>query len=266
MHFDPNMRTILTVLCLLLLLAVYVAAACASNRRHRRWPHCRIGCWLLGLLCFSWSVAGPISSHAHHSFASHMLVHLLLGMLSPLFIALAKPVTLLLRTVGRKAARSVSRLLRSRPFAFISSPITASVLHVGGLWLLYGTELYGLMHAYSWLYVLVHIHLFAAGYLFTVSILQLEPSAHPRSLPYRMTVFMLASAAHAVLAKSLYAHPPVHVTAEDAASGSMLMYYGGDLAELIMLTLLFSAWYRARTRRLSASIVHAGQPPNPRYS
>ena len=235
----------------LVLVVAYILAVVRSNRRYGRWPLYRTGCWLLGVCCAAWSVADSVYNHAHHSFTAHMVVHLLLGMLSPLLIALARPLTLTLRTLNRQAARALSRCLRSRLFSFISSPLTASALHVGGLWLLYATDLYAWMHAHPWLYRLVHVHLFAAGYLFTATILQLEASPHQRSLPYRMTVFMAASAVHAVLAKSLYAAPPSGVHAEEAALGSMVMFYGGDLAEILMLLVLFHSWYRSGNRRSS---------------
>lgn len=137
MLINASSKHMLSITFLMLLSAAYITAVYHSNQRFRRWPLHRIGYWLAGLICPVWSVSGPMSMHAHHSFTLHMLTHLLLGMLAPLFIALAKPMTLLLRTIDRRSARRLTRLLRSRLIQLISSPITASVLHVGGLWLLY---------------------------------------------------------------------------------------------------------------------------------
>lgn len=76
----------------------------------------------------------------------HMLVHLLLGMLAPLLMALAAPMTLLLRTLSVSSARVLSRVLSSRPLRLLTHPVIASFLNLGGLWLLYTTDLYSLMH------------------------------------------------------------------------------------------------------------------------
>jgi putative membrane protein len=64
----------------------------------------------------------------------------------------------------------------------------------------------------------------------------------------RLAALLASAASHAVLAKLLYAraghwppggHGPAH-RAEDAA---MLMYYGGDLAELLLATVVLAGWY-----------------------
>ena len=105
--------------------------------------------------------------------------HLLLGMLAPLLIALSAPMTLLLRTLNVNYARKLSRLLRSHPIRFFSHPIVASILNIGGLWLLYTTNLYTAMHGNLLLHIIVHIHVFIAGYLFTISITLYRPRFSP---------------------------------------------------------------------------------------
>ncbi|WP_342211881.1 cytochrome c oxidase assembly protein, partial [Listeria monocytogenes] len=45
------------------------------------------------------AVAGPLAEHAHHDFAAHALTPVLLGMLAPLLLSLARPLTRLLRAL-----------------------------------------------------------------------------------------------------------------------------------------------------------------------
>ena len=85
------------------------------------------------------------------------------------------------------------------------------MLSVGGLWLLYTTGLYPAMHHHPGLHVLVHAHMFLAGYLFTAAMVSVDPMPHRRSFPHRSLVLVLALAAHDILAKYLYAHPPAGV-------------------------------------------------------
>lgn len=54
-----------------------------------------------------------------------------------------------------------------------------------------------------------------------------------------------------ILSKFLYAYPPDGVPIEEARAGAMLMYYGGDAIDLVMIVLLFRGWY------LSAAPVRA---------
>ncbi|GAB1795218.1 cytochrome c oxidase assembly protein [Priestia megaterium] len=229
---------------------LYMWAAASSNATYRKWSLYRTSSWTLGILCAVSSVAGPLAARAHMDFTAHMTGHLLLGMLAPLLMALGAPLTLLLRTLPVHAARKVSKLLKGRFVRFISSPVTASVLNVGGLWILYTTSLYGMMHHSFFVHVAVHIHVFLAGYLFTVSMISIDPSPHQKTFTHRASVLVLALAAHGILSKYVYAHPPMHVSAEGAQQGAMLMYYGGDLIDLCLIVLLCYEWFK-RVQKVS---------------
>ena len=76
-----------------------------------------------------------------------MVGHLLLGMLSPVLLVRAAPVSLALRALPVTTARTLVRLLSSRPVRFVSHPVTAGTGNLVGLWLLYTTSLYSLSHA-----------------------------------------------------------------------------------------------------------------------
>jgi putative membrane protein len=236
--------TLATVLAIVL----YAGAVFFSNKRHKSWPVHRTGFWMLGVFCACSALIGPVAHQSHESFVSHMVGHLLLGMLAPLLMVVAAPVTLLLRTLPVLQARRLARILKSGPARLISHPVTAALLNLGGLYLLYRTPLYMAMHAHVSLNFLVHIHVFLAGFLFTASLLYIDPVAHRLSFMYRSVVLIAASAAHGILSKSLYAFPPAGIAKGEAEVGGMLMYYGGDLVDLILIIILCSQWYKA-TRR-----------------
>ena len=178
-----------------------------------------------------------------------MVAHLLLGMLAPLLLVLGAPITLLLRALPVTAARRVSRVLAGKPARFVTEPSVAAVLSVGGLWALYLTRLYPAMHHDPVVHVVVHVHLFVAGYLFTIAMVSVDPLPHRRSDLHRAVVLILALAAHDILAKYLYAHPPIGVAAADAETGAMVMYYGGDAVDVAIMVLLCARWYRIAGRR-----------------
>ena len=157
---------------------LYVFAVLFCRQRYATWPVYRTVFWLLGIL-----FALP-AFYLHTNFTGHMVGHLLLGMLSPLCMVLAKPITLAMRSIPVAAARRLSSLLKSKVFIFMSDPITASLLNIGGLWLLYTTSLYAHMHGDAVLYELIHLHIWLAGYVFTASIISLDPRPHQRSIFY----------------------------------------------------------------------------------
>ena len=92
--------------------------------------------------------------------------------------------------------------------------------------------------------LLVHVHVFLAGWLFTHSLVGPDPAPHRAGLPVRAAVLVLAVAAHDVLAKTLYARPPAGVDPGGAAVGAQVMYYGGAPVEIALFVLLGAEWFR----------------------
>ena len=237
----------------IVLLLLYIGAAIHSSRRFSSWPVYRTALWTAGVFCSLAAVVGPLAEKAQVNFAVHMIGHLLLGMLGPLLMALAAPMALILRTLPVQQARVLARLLQIRPLRFVMNPATGFVLNIGGLWLLYTTNLYALMHESLFVHVLVHAHVFLAGYVFTASILCIDPAPYRKHFPFRAAVLGLALAGHSILSKFLYAHPPAGVSAVQAETGSMLMYYGGDAVDLVLILLFCSQWYHAARPRIVTS-------------
>ncbi len=248
-HVAAIFPQLLLSLPFFILFIMYISAVIFTNRRYKPWPLYRTVCWVLGILCALLAVVGPLANRALVDFTAHMMSHLLLGMLAPLLMAIAAPVTLLLRTLRTSWARGLSRFLKSWLSRIYTHPIVATFLNIGGLWVLYTTDLYSLMHESTLLHVIIHLHVFIAGYLFTVSIIYFDPVFHRKSFLYRATVLIIALAGHGILSKYLYAHPPAGVPPEQAELGSMIMYYGGDLIDAIIIFLLCLQWFRATKPR-----------------
>lgn len=242
---------LLLALSFIMALIMYMLAAVLSSRRYKPWPIYRTICWTFGVLLAIIAVIGPLADCSHADFKAHMLGHLLLGMLAPLLMVLAAPMTLVLRTLSIPLARRLSRILKSRPSLILTHPIVASfLLNLGGLWLLYTTDLYPLMHENTLLHLIVHFHIFVAGYLFTVSMVYIDPLPHRISYLYRSIVLIIFLTGHGVLAKFIYAHPPSGVPLEQAKLGGMIMYYGGDAIDIIVIFILCFHWYKATRPRI----------------
>lgn len=223
----------------------YIIAAERSNRRYRRWPAHRAFCWIAGLGCVTLAIDGPLAELAHSSFVAHMGGHLLLGMLAPLLIALAYPFPLLVRSLTIPSARRLMRWMRHPYVHLATHPIAATIINIGSLWALYTTDLYGAMHGSKTIHVIVHIHFFLSGYVWTSSILDMNPVSHRYRYTYRIIVLILAIAGHSILAKWMYSSPPSGVPIEQAEAGAQLMYYGGDAVEAMLIAILCYRHYRS---------------------
>jgi putative membrane protein len=237
-----------------LLAAVLVATAVVYVRVARgvAWPGGRTARWVLGIAA---AVAGAVvlSLGGPHDLRLHVAGHLLLGMVAPVLLVTAAPVALALRALRREHARTLGRLLRSRPPAVLTHPAVAALLDVGGLWLLYRTDL---LVAVSPL--VVHLHMLLAGYLFAFSLVGPDPAPHRPGLAVRCGVLVAAVAAHDVLAKLLYAAPPPGVPAAQAEFAGLLMYYGAAPVHVALFVLLGREWF-AGQRRTRERIRRSGQ-------
>ncbi|WP_127570983.1 cytochrome c oxidase assembly protein [Paenibacillus xylaniclasticus] len=237
---------LIAIIFFFVLTILYLSAAAVSNRRFRKWPSHRSIAWSAGIGCIALTMVWSLSGGEHTSFINHMSIHLLLGMFAPLLIAISAPITLIARSLPIPWARTIIRIIRYSYIHSFMHPVTSALLNVGGMWALYVTDLYKLMHHSSVIYTMVHIHLFAAGYLFVCSILYFEPTVRRFSYRYRAIVLVLASAGHSILSKYLCHSPPNGVPIEQAEAGAMLMYYGGDLIEIFIVMILCCQWYTTR--------------------
>lgn len=229
-------------------LILYPAAMHYSNKKHRQWKKRRYFLFAIGVIISASALTGPLAHLSHSDFTFHMLGHLLLGMLGPLFILNGKPMTLIMRTLNVSYARKLSKILNMKYVKFISNPLIASILNIGGLFLIYKTGLFEFMHTSVLWFALVHLHVFLAGYLFTMSIIYIDIVTHRYSFLYRAAVLVAALGFHKILSKLIFASPPEGVARPDGETGAMLMYYGGDIADIALIIILCLEWYKAAGR------------------
>ena len=231
-----GLELILTELLVVALLAAAVGYLSAV-RLTGTWPAGRTVPWLVGLgVAVAVAGVGGLGLDGPHDLRLHVAGHLLVGMVAPLLLVRAAPMTLALRALPRRHARALARLLRARPVAVLTHPAVAAVVDVGGLWLMYRTDLLiGVPGA------LVNLHMLLAGCLFAFSIAGRDPAPHRPGLAVRAAVLVAAVAAHDVLAKLLYA--------AQAETAGMLMYYGAAPVHVVLFVRLGREWYVAQGRR-----------------
>lgn len=240
-------------LCIVIgMILAYLIAAYSQHDNARPWSGWRIASFAFGIAALTLAIIPPMTDFAHHDFRGHMIQHLLLGMLAPLGLVFAAPVTLALKTLPVSAGRRIVAFLQNRTVGFLSHPVSALLLNVGGMYLLYLTPLYSMTLTSPPLHMLVHIHFVIAGCLFTWAIAGPDPGPRRPGLRFRLGVLFLSMATHATLAKLMYAYGwprGTHHTPDEIQSAAQLMYYGGDLTELWLIVALFSLWAAEKTRK-----------------
>jgi putative membrane protein len=241
---------------LLLALGLAVGYGVLAAGTVRRWSRWRTASFLTGCLLLMLATA----SAGNATFTTSVRQHLLVGMLAPIALVLGAPVTLLMQTLPVTAARRLSRLFRTRAVGIVAHPVTAFTLAVAPLPVLYLTPLYERIRTDATLHSLIHLHFLLAGYLFAWVIAGPDPAPRRPAVPARLLVLAAAVTTHAVLSQALYAGAgDLPVPAADRQAGATVMYYGGDLAELILVAALVVGW---RPRRpVAAPATHPSSAP-----
>lgn len=246
------------------LIAAYLLGVRRLRRRtSRRWSGWRSASFAAGALLLGLAWSPPVQGWAHDDIRGHMVQHLLIGMHAPLGLVFGAPLRLLLGGGLAGAGRAI-RLAARLPARVIVHPIAAAIVNVGGLYLLYLTPVYA-STASPAIHHGVNIHFLLAGYLFAWSIAGPDPLPRGPGPAMRVAVLVVAAGAHAYLAKVLYVRagelpPGAGQPAELVRQAAVLMYYGGDVAEVVLAVALFTWWRRLRPRR---RIGLRGPPPHP---
>lgn len=252
----PGLDVLLPAIALAVLAGGYLLLVARVRRLNsgRTWSSWRTVAFLGGVALLAVALLPPLAPFAHQDFRGHMLQHLLIGMYAPLALVLGAPVTLLLRALPAPYPRRLTALLRCRPAHWLANPVTALVLSVGTLPVLYFTPLYGALSGQPLAHLLLHAHFLLSGCLFAWVIAGPDPAPVRPSVPVRLVVLGVAVAAHAVVSQLLYAgvFATVPAPAAEVRGGAEIMYYGGDIAELLLAAALVSTWRPAPRRARTA--------------
>lgn len=265
LHAEPDSADLLVAYLPVALLAAlwggYLSLSLRARGRRGGWPVWRTVAFTVGMLLLAAAFSPAFDDFAHHDFSGHVAQHLLMSMVAPLLLVIGMPVTLMLRTLPHPSARRLGAALNSRAARTLSTPVVALVLSSGGLVLLYFTPLYELSTRSTPVHVLVHVHLVLSGFLFAWVIAGLDPAARRSSVRQRLVVLGIAVVVHAGVSQLLYAGLLVQVDepVDQMRAAGSLMYFGGDVAELLLALVMLLA---ARPRRHSPSRFPA--PPAPR--
>lgn len=89
--------------------------------------------------------------------------------------------------------------------------------------------------------LLLGVHFLASGCLLTGALIGVDPAPHRAPFGLRVGVVLGSIAAHALLGTTLYAEAASDVERQAA----QILYYGGDLLEVALVTVLFAQHYAA---------------------
>lgn len=194
---------LLWVLITAFLAFFYLAGVWRLHKRGDRWPWYRTTTWLVGLALLFYVTNGGINAYEKYLFSAHMLGHMVLGMMVPLLLVPAAPITLAMRAIvkrsdGSRGAREwILLAVHSRVAGILGNPIVAGVLFAGSLWIFYYTPIFGWATRDHIGHTFMIVHFLLVGYLFIQSLIGVDPAPYRAPHPIRLIVLLATVGFHA---------------------------------------------------------------------
>jgi putative copper resistance protein D len=249
----------------LIAVALYLAGVRRIRARGDSWPVLRTIGWVLGWAIFAWATSGAPGVYGRALFSMHMVMHMTVSMVAPIFMVLAAPVTLALRTLTPRSDDTLGPrelllgLVHSRFLAVVGNPIVAAVIFFGSLMVFYYSPLFELALRTHTGHVLMTAHFLLAGYLFAWVLVGNDPGPKRWSPPLLLVILFGTISFHAFFGVALTGgttlfaptyfrglHLPwtVDLLADQRAGGA-IAWGVGELPTLVLALLVTLAWLRA---------------------
>ena len=258
--FEP-----LVAIPLLVVAVAWVAAVHRVNAAHpaNPVPVVRSVAFFGGLAAIAVALLSGIERYDTILFSVHMVQHLLLTLVAPPLLALAAPITLLLRvSSGETRRRWILPVLHSRLVRIVSFPVVAGVVFAAVMWATHFSPLFDLALENPLAHDLEHALYLGSGLLFWWPAIGADPAPWRMSHPVRALYVFVQMPQNTFLAVALlsagtplYAHyatvarpwGPTPLADQQMAAG--IMWLAGDLLFLLAVMGLVAAWFRYEERQ-----------------
>ena len=240
----------------------YLLGVARLRARGDHWPLSRTLSFLLpGLGSIALVALSGLAAYESALLSAHMTQHMVLAMVSPIFLALGAPVTLALRTLPRRPRRALLAVVHSPPVRLFTLPLVAFGILVASPFVLYFSDLYRLSLENSLVHEWVHLHFLVSGLLFFAPLVGLDPL--PGRWPHagRVLLLVLMLPFHTVLGLTIMQSETLvggewYLTqapgwsdpfADQRLAGGIL-WAAGEVVTVAVLTVLVAQWIKASER------------------
>ncbi|WP_434615859.1 cytochrome c oxidase assembly protein [Arthrobacter sp. A5] len=189
--------------------AFYVSAVLKLRRRGDKWPVPRLICWLIGMASLVYITSGGPAVYGRVLFSAHMVDHMALMVVAPLFMVLAAPVSLALKTLvprgdGSRGAREwILVIVHSRFSKLVTHPLFAAANFAGSLVLFYYSGAFGYAMRDHIGHELMILHFTLTGYVFILTMIGIDPLPRRAPYPLRLLLLLATMAFHAFFGVTL---------------------------------------------------------------
>lgn len=189
--------------------AAYLSGIAKLRKRGDKWSVLRSVSWFVGLLALVYITSGGPAVYGAVTFSAHMVEHMALMAIAPLFLALGSPISLALQalTPRRDGSRGIREwilvLVHSKYSKVVTHPLFAAANFSGSLILFYYSPAFKMAMTYHVGHELMIIHFTLTGYIFVQSMIGADPLPTRAPYPLRLLLLLATMAFHAFFGVSL---------------------------------------------------------------
>jgi putative copper resistance protein D len=240
---------------------LYLWGVVRLRRRGDAWSRNRTLVYFAGLVLILAVTSSGLEAYDTSLISVHMVQHMVMSMVAPIFLALGAPVTLALRTLPPGPRAVLLKVLHSRVARFYTFPLVSFGLFVASPFVLYFSDLYRLAMESTAVHLAVHVHLVAVGCLFFWPLIGLDPVPGRVPYPLRALIMFLSTPFHTVLGLTVMQssellggdwYPSLGLDWVDPATDQRLaggiLWAGGEFVAVAMLLALVVQWMRYSER------------------
>lgn len=223
--------------------------------RGRRWPARRTVSFFGGLVAVDLALQSPVSTFTATYFQAHVTQHLLLMVVAPPLLALGAPSTLLLQTAERSIKTRWLSVIRSRPFAVLTHPITVWSLYFGLMLVFFMTTLINTAMNDMALMDLINLVFLLGGCLYWWPMVGIDPIVHWKmSYAARILNILIGAVPETFLGIAILSQrdpiASMYSLSSTHAGGGML-WMSTEMATFIGFVPIFIQWMRSDERSAS---------------
>ncbi|WP_370290994.1 cytochrome c oxidase assembly protein [Nocardioides sp.] len=259
----------LGMLVVLLGSAAYIAGLRTLRRRGDAWPVGRTVLWFAGILVVAYATMGGLGVYAKVAFSAHMASHMALSMVAPIFLVSGRPIQLALRALpgsdvpgGTGPRQLLAGVLDSRVAKVFMNPVTASLLLIGSLWVVYLSDgLFDALMRNHLGHVAMEVHFLLAGLLF-FEVLIGEGPGHRLTYVGRLLMLLVSMPFHAFFSVTVMGSdriigeqyyrlldvPWIDSLLDDQNLAGAMNWALGEVPMVMVIIVLLLQWWRSDQR------------------
>ncbi|MEU4573921.1 cytochrome c oxidase assembly protein [Nonomuraea sp. ATR24] len=253
-----------------LLAGLYGAGVVRLRRRGDTWSWGRTASWFIGVVVLVIATQTGLARYSKVMFDVHMIEHMTLAMIVPIFLVLGGPVTLALRALKPAAVRGdrgprewLLAILHSRFVRVAAHPAIATAIFIASTYALYFTPLFEAAMQEHLGHIAMTLHFLISGSLFFWVVIGVDPGPHQLPHVGRLLLLFVTMPFHAFFGIALMMTGSVIASGwyeqldrswggpllQEQQNGGAIAWGFGEIPTLIVLLAIAVQWYQSEDRK-----------------